>query len=131
MKRLLIVDDDTSVFEPLSEILEGLYELDFASSGLEALERLEARRPDAMLLDIRMDGLNGLELLDQHAEELRAEPPIKIVIYTSLSRVAKEWDSFYETWQARDLVAGALDKAQAVEPDFVDRLKGLLGKAMR
>ena len=130
MKRILIVDDDTSLYDPLKDMLEGEYELDFAASGNEAIERIAAQRPDAMLLDVRMGDMNGLELLDRHAETLRADPPIGVVVFTSLVRVPEQKDSIYELWQANDLVVDVLDKAQAVKPDFEEKLKGLLAKAV-
>ena len=62
--RLLIVDDETPVLEVLSEYFTGQgYDVETASNGKEALEAVGRRRPDVVLLDIRMPGMDGVELL--------------------------------------------------------------------
>jgi two-component system response regulator (stage 0 sporulation protein F) len=62
--RLLIVDDEAPVLEVLSEYFGGQgYAVEMASSGKEALEAVRRRRPDVVLLDIRMPGMDGVELL--------------------------------------------------------------------
>ncbi|WP_031508135.1 response regulator transcription factor [Streptomyces megasporus] len=59
--RVLIVDDEPAVREALRRSLafEG-YETDLASDGLEALERVEAHRPDLVILDVLMPRMDGL-----------------------------------------------------------------------
>jgi CheY-like chemotaxis protein len=61
-KRVLIVDDTTTVRMFVNVILkhEG-FELDEATTGLEALERVEKNRPDLILMDINMPEMDGLE----------------------------------------------------------------------
>jgi two-component system response regulator (stage 0 sporulation protein F) len=62
--RLLIVDDETPVLEVLSEYFGGQgYDVETASNGTEALDAVRRRRPDVVLLDIRMPGMDGVELL--------------------------------------------------------------------
>src|SRR5579862_5130821 len=70
--RLLIVDDDPSIHELVQAMLAGQgWEADSASSGEDALTRLETRSYDALLTDILMPGMDGLELLGR----LRARHP--------------------------------------------------------
>ncbi|WP_028063931.1 response regulator transcription factor [Solirubrobacter soli] len=61
--RLLIIDDDRALRAALRRALtlEG-YEVDDAASGDEALASIAARRPDAVVLDIGLPGIDGLEL---------------------------------------------------------------------
>ncbi|NOU62623.1 response regulator [Paenibacillus sp. LMG 31461] len=68
MLNLMIVDDESVAVNLLSNALEewGKYELTInkAYSGIEALDRIQERRLDILLTDIRMPGMNGLELAD-------------------------------------------------------------------
>ena len=57
-----MVDDDRPVLESLRRSLAfNGYEVDLARDGLEALARLAERRPDAIVLDVMMPRLDGLE----------------------------------------------------------------------
>jgi DNA-binding response OmpR family regulator len=62
--RILVVDDEQSVVEVLSEYFSGQgYTVVTASSGEEALRTLPEYRPSVVLLDVRMPGLDGVEVL--------------------------------------------------------------------
>jgi DNA-binding NtrC family response regulator len=62
--RLLIVDDDAEFVESLRASLVALgYEIDRSSHGADALMAIRLVRPDVVLLDIRMRGLSGVEVL--------------------------------------------------------------------
>jgi two-component system response regulator MprA len=60
--RVLVVDDDTAVRDSLARTLrfEG-HEVDTARDGQEALEAVHAGEPDAMILDVSMPRVDGLE----------------------------------------------------------------------
>lgn len=62
--RLLIVDDDVEFVESLRASLVGLgYLVDRSLHGADALMAIRLVRPDAVLLDIKMRGLSGVEVL--------------------------------------------------------------------
>lgn len=66
MGRILIVDDEKSVRETLREMLEYEgYEVVEADSGLQALDLFSQQSFDVVLCDIKMPGMDGLELLDK------------------------------------------------------------------
>lgn len=69
MARILIVDDEQSIRDTLKEILdyEG-YEVEEAGDGDEALKLLKKFNYDAVLCDIKMSKMDGIELLDRAAE---------------------------------------------------------------
>jgi two-component system, OmpR family, response regulator MprA len=61
--RLLVVDDDPSVREALALVLEmGGFEVTTAVDGREAIRTLAVASPDAVVLDVLMPGLDGLEV---------------------------------------------------------------------
>ena len=64
--RVLVVDDEPSIRELLLDFLEmeGFWVV-AVSRAEEALQRLEAVRPDVVLMDLEMPGMNGLELLQE------------------------------------------------------------------
>ncbi len=63
MARIMVVDDEKNLLESLGRVLtdEG-YTVKLASSGAEALRLLEEFKPEALLLDIRMPEMDGLEV---------------------------------------------------------------------
>lgn len=71
MARILIVDDDEQVLKSISRILKSEnHELDLASSGQQALDLLARVVPDAIILDIVMPEMDGIEL----CRRIRANP---------------------------------------------------------
>jgi two-component system, OmpR family, response regulator MprA len=61
--RILVVDDDRAVRESLRRSLAfNGYQVDLAVDGKGALEAVEQRRPDAMVLDVMMPRVDGLEV---------------------------------------------------------------------
>jgi DNA-binding NtrC family response regulator len=79
--RLLIVDDDDATIQTFARILtlEG-FDVRTAASAESGLRELEACRPDAVILDLRMPYINGLGLLYRmRACEPGREMPVAIV----------------------------------------------------
>jgi len=63
MPRILIIDDDAGVRGVLKAMLERAgYDVSAAESGTEGLELAHSRRPDLVLLDIEMPGMNGFDV---------------------------------------------------------------------
>ena len=64
--RILVVDDDRAVRESLRRSLSfNSYAVDLAQDGLEALDLIANQRPDALVLDVMMPRLDGLEVCRQ------------------------------------------------------------------
>ncbi|MBD2180932.1 response regulator [Planktothrix sp. FACHB-1355] len=70
---ILVVDDISQNLQVIGEMLEDLgYETTFATSGKQALERVQTAQPDLILLDLMMPGMNGLEV----CSKLKANPAL-------------------------------------------------------
>ena len=63
--KILVVDDEPRNQRILSEILEDEFNLIMASNGAEALSLNDSERPDLILLDIMMPGIDGYEVCSQ------------------------------------------------------------------
>lgn len=82
--RVLVIDDEPMVRETLGHVLsdEG-YIVDLAVDGESALDRVHAARPDAILLDLMMPGMNGRQFL----QALRHDPAyanVPVLIMTAV-----------------------------------------------
>src|SRR2546425_12891356 len=85
-RRILVVDDDPMVATTVQRVLrpEG-YEVDVALGGGQALEQARAKRPDLVVLDVMMPGIDGLEVCRQ----LRADGDLPILMLTARSGTAE------------------------------------------
>ncbi|MCP4203795.1 MAG: sigma-54-dependent Fis family transcriptional regulator [bacterium] len=77
--RILVVDDEASIRESLRMILEYEgYQVEEAKNGEEAIEAVRRHVPEAILLDIKMPGLDGLSVL-RRLQERGYDLPVLIV----------------------------------------------------
>ncbi|MEO7736226.1 MAG: sigma-54 dependent transcriptional regulator [Kofleriaceae bacterium] len=85
LPHILIVDDEPSIRRRMEQVLQhNQHTTETASSGEEALEAVRARRPDLVLMDVQMGGMDGLEALPL----LRREAPrTPVVIMTGADSV--------------------------------------------
>ncbi len=108
--RVLIIDDDTKLCRLLSEYLEPLgYEIETAFTGPEGLEKAIHGTFGAVILDVMLPGMNGLEVLRQ----LRAVSQVPVLMLTALGEepdriVGLEMgadDYLPKTFSSRELLA--------------------------
>lgn len=81
--RVIIVDDDPMVSMSLKIILENEPDVEVVatgSNGFEAIELVNANTPDVLVMDIRMDGMNGLDAAEKLLE---TNPSLKILFLTT------------------------------------------------
>src|SRR5881296_3833775 len=88
--RILVVDDEAPVREVLTEYFatEG-YAVEVAASGIEALVAIRDARADLVLLDVRMPGLDGIQVL-RRIRELTESVPVIMVTANEDVGLAKE-----------------------------------------
>jgi two-component system response regulator AtoC len=122
MARILVVDDDANVRAVLAETLVALgCEVTEAADGTIALELVPRIMPDAVCLDLWMDGLPGLEVLDRLTRE---HPGLPVVIVTAdplidTMRDARAHGAFgyirkpFDLGQLRQVLASALGRPRA------------------
>ncbi len=78
MAKILVVDDEVSIRRALKNILENEnYSVDLAENGEQALEMTSAESYDVILLDIKMPGMDGMEVLDKLMET--TETPVIMI----------------------------------------------------
>ena len=86
MDRLLLIDDDPAVIpEQVRQAFPApRYRVEVAGTGAEGLERVGARPPDVILLDLRLPDQSGLEVYQQ-IRQIDARIP---VIFVTLAKTA-------------------------------------------
>lgn len=87
--RVLIVEDKVNMLKLCREILQESFEVETASNGQMALERLDARSFDVVLTDVRMPLLDGRQLLD---EVRRRSCDAAVVLMTAYATVERAVD---------------------------------------
>jgi DNA-binding response OmpR family regulator len=117
--KILIVDDEPNIIVPLQFLMEkNGYQVMVAGSGEEALESISKFRPDLILLDIMLPGVDGYEIC-QIIHENPQWQHTKIIFLTALGRdidIAK----------GMALSADAYITKPFSISDVVEKVKGLL-----
>jgi two-component system nitrogen regulation response regulator NtrX len=114
--RILVIDDEEAIRKSLRMVLEYEgYDMIEAASGPEGIETLRRESPDAVLLDIKMPGMDGMEVLQQ-ARSRDAHTPILMVsghgdIPTAVDALRKGAYDFLEKPLETERVLAALRNA--------------------
>ena len=83
--RILVVDDEANARTALAEILrEEGYAVETAADGFKALARFEEACPDLVLTDLKMPGMDGVQLLKKLHEQV---PEVPVVLMTAFGAV--------------------------------------------
>ncbi|MEJ2032844.1 MAG: response regulator [Deltaproteobacteria bacterium] len=98
MKKILLVDDEESIHLLYREEFEEEgYEVHSALSGEEALEKLKIIKPDLVILDINMPGMNGIDALRRIKE---INPHLKVI----LSSAYQEFKQDLASWASDEYI---------------------------
>jgi two-component system chemotaxis response regulator CheY len=117
MATVLIVDDAKYVKEMIRSMLEsrGHEIAGVASDGFEAIEKYKVLKPDVVLMDILMPGMDGLSAINKIMEQ---DKDAKIIVVTALAKDALRKES---------MKAGAIDFI--TKPFEIERLLGAIKAA--
>ncbi len=97
--KILVVDDIPSNVHVLSRILKDDYDIYFATDGMKALDLVQARLPDLVLLDIMMPGMDGYEV----CRRIKTDPTTRDIPVIFISAKSEVEDETY------GLEVGAID----------------------
>lgn len=94
MPRILVVDDSPTEIHVLKTMLEnGGYEVAIAQSGEEGVKVAKTSRPDLILMDVVMPGLNGFQATRQLSKEPETANIPVIIVTTKDQQTDKVWAS--------------------------------------
>lgn len=116
-KNILAVDDIALALDVLKQALDVLgYETSTANDGKEALEMIEKEKPDLLITDIYMPGMNGIELLSKVRQFYKELPVILVTGFDADDAIA----------------AAAKDNANAIllKPYHIKQLKELVEETL-
>lgn len=79
MSKILVIDDERSIRNTLKDILEyEKYKVDVAEDGMKGLEKVKGAEYDIILCDIKMPGMDGIEVLQKLTEQTPDTPVVMI-----------------------------------------------------
>ena len=126
---IMVVDDEQAILKMLKRTLEPEgYGVVVADNGRSALELVEDCRPDLVILDIMMPGLNGFQVLDL----IRQRSNIPVIMLTARCEVTTLHDALClgaddyvrKPFGTRELLARIRAKLRRAEPDIAMPIKG-------
>jgi CheY-like chemotaxis protein len=117
-----VVEDDEATRAVLNRMLVGEgWAVSTAANGLEALERVEAARPDLILLDLMMPEMDGFDfLVELHKRPGAAEIPVVVVTAADLTEA--------DYRRLNGAAEHVLRKAAHPQEDLLEELRGLVAR---
>ena len=121
MKKILLIEDDKFLRELMSKkLIKTGYDVVFAVDGETGLSKIKEVKPDVVLLDLILPGINGFEVL----EKAKKDPEIADIPIIILSNLGQKEDI------ERGQELGATDfiiKAHFTPQEVVDKIKSIIG----
>lgn len=102
MSTILLVEDEPLQSQLYAEELSDCgYEVLTASNGTQALQQAAEKRPDLVVLDLNLVGIDGLQILEKLLEQ---HPQLPVIIHS-----AYDYQDRFITWCAEDYVVKSSD----------------------
>ncbi len=109
MKKILLVDDEENIrFIYEEEFKEEGYTVITAANGMDALELFSREKPDLVVLDIQMPGLNGIEVLRRMKT---MEPSVPIILCSAFPEFKQDLGA----WASEEYIVKSSDISQLKE----------------
>ncbi len=106
MKKILVVDDEANIRELYRvELAEEGYEVELAENGLEALRKLDSFGPDLVTLDVKMPGIDGIEVL-RRIRQVNASLPV--LLLTAFGEFRQD----FNTWASDAYIVKSADLSE-------------------
>ena len=120
MTKILIIEDDKFLRELIAQKLyKENFEVSEAVDGEEGIEKIKSEKPDLILLDLILPGIDGFEVLSR----MRDDPTVNSIPVIILSNLGQKEDV------ERGMKLGAVDyliKAHFTPGEIVDKIKAAL-----
>ncbi len=129
----MIADDSTLILERLLDMLnmfDDVIVVGMADNGTDALASLKKQKPDLAIIDFKMPGLNGIEVLSEIRKENKDLVFMLLTFYTSKQYMHQAFDSGADYFftksedfeQVSDVVALCIRRKQLFDPEYLIRL---------
>jgi DNA-binding NtrC family response regulator len=129
-KQMLIVDDNYGFREALKTVFEDDYEVSFAGSGEEAITLSYFHKPQVVLMDYKMPGLNGIQTMQLLRDEFPVSQMVIMSAYDDMKTVTAALSNGafdfvgkpFNVWDVKAAVDNAAEYSEKVI-NFNERLK--------
>jgi DNA-binding response OmpR family regulator len=119
-KTILIIEDDKFLRELIAQkLLKEGYDISEAIDGEEGIKKIKTEKPDLVLLDLILPGIDGFEVLSQ----MKEDPTLSSIPVIILSNLGQKEDV------EKGLKLGAVDyliKAHFTPGEIIDKIKSVL-----
>ena len=92
--KILVVDDEENIrFLFKEELEEEGYQVELASNGFEAIDKVKGTRFDVIVMDIKMPGMDGIQALNEIKNMIKEQPVILCSAYGEFKQDFSSWIS--------------------------------------
>ncbi|MBS3808075.1 MAG: response regulator [Bacteroidales bacterium] len=118
-KKILVIDDSETNLLLLSAVLEDAgYDVELLNDSHQAVAYINKHKPDLVLLDLLMPGMDGFEFMDKMNQDIR-RPGFSIVVVTA-------YDSHDNKQKAKDLGAADVINKPIDISSFLDKVEQIV-----
>ncbi|MBI5359765.1 MAG: response regulator [Planctomycetes bacterium] len=122
-KKIIVIEDNDNIRNIIQYILKQKgYEVDSAADGEDGLKKIQAKKPDIILLDVMLPGISGFDI----CTDLKEDPQYASIPVVLLTAIAKDSGKSDEYWRQKSGADAFLSKPFKAK-DLVDKVVSLIG----